>query len=116
MRTAMHYAACLSALLSLTGCGARKPLVRTELVEVPVERYVSVPAALTDPLPEPAPPAALCTLGGVPAVCALDGLLWLGMWQKLLGRANEDRATTRALSGQPLPAGDLNTRDAELTR
>jgi hypothetical protein len=113
MKTAMRYAACLCALLLLTACGAHKPLIKTEVVQVPVDRYVSVPEALTGKVPEPPPPAPMCTLLGKPVVCALDGLLWIGLWRELLERVNEDRATTAKLSDQPVAAaGNLTTRDA----
>jgi len=96
-------------LLWLSACGAmRQPLVRTELVQVPVTAYAPLPAALTEPLPAPAPPSRNCRYkDGTPAVCALDGLLWQVHWEALKDRANQDRASAGKLSaGASLTARD----------
>ncbi len=45
--TVLGGAISLCVLLSLAGCSSAKPLVRTETVEVVVERMVPVPAKLT---------------------------------------------------------------------
>ena len=86
----------------------RQPLVRTELVQVPVTAYAPLPAALTDPLPQPEGPARNCAQrDGTPAVCALDALLWIVQPQATIDRANEDRATAAKLSaGAGLTPGD----------
>jgi hypothetical protein len=114
MKTALCCVICLCAALLLTACGAaRQPLVRTELIEVPVNRYVALPAALTDPLPPPPEPAMQCRQrDGTPAVCALDGLLWSAKWEALLSRANADRAAASRL-GREAAAG-LSQRDVEV--
>lgn len=93
----------------LTACGAsRQPLVRTEIVEVPVTQYVPLSEALTDPLPYLAPPPRNCRYrDGKPAVCALDGLLWITSPQAQIDRANEDRATAAKLGN----ATGLTERD-----
>lgn len=92
-------------LLSLSACGAQtlQPLVRTELVEVPIKVHAPLDPALTDPLPMPSAPAEKCALpGGAPAVCALDALIWAGDLQAVIDRANVDRATARRIA-PPLP-------------
>ena len=77
---------------------SRPPLAPTELVEVPIIRYVPIPAALTDKLAAPAAPAFRCTQpSGEPAVCVHDGLMRELEWQAVLARANEDRATAAFL-------------------
>ena len=90
----------------------RQPLVRTELVEVPVTQYAPLPPALTEPLPHPPMPPRNCVyakppLVGVPAVCALDGLLSIVHWQALEARANDDRTT----AGKVSAGANLNGRD-----
>jgi len=90
----------------------RQPLVRTELVEVPVTQYAPLPAVLTEPLPRPPMPPRNCVyvkppLAGVPAVCALDGLLWQLEWEALGDRANDDRTT----AGKVSAGANLNGRD-----
>ena len=99
MKTALRLPAFLCALLLLTACGAtQQPLVRTELIEVPVVEYAPIPAALTTPLVAPAAPPANCRLpDGKAAPCVLDALLREAVWQALLQRANEDRATAAKL-------------------
>lgn len=78
--------------------GARPPLVRTEIVEVPVVQYVRMPPALTDQLQGPAAPTFACTAPtGQSVVCVHDGLMREVEWQAILARANEDRATTAFL-------------------
>jgi hypothetical protein len=104
IRTAKLSLIYLFALPLLTSCGlfARKPtlvITRPEVIEVSVPAYRPLPTALTDPLlPPPAPPAR-CHLGGAPAVCALDGLAQITMWEALLDLANKDRAKA-ALAGK----------------
>ena len=95
----MRCVSSLCVLLFLTACmGARPPLVRTEIVEVPVVQYVRMPPALTDQLQGPAAPAFACTAPtGQPVVCVHDGLMREVEWQAILARANEDRATTAFL-------------------
>lgn len=79
----------------------RSPLVRTELVEIPVTAYAPLPPTLTEPLPAPPPPAYNCVLpDGRATVCALDALLHQEQWQTLRQRANEDRATSALISLQ----------------
>lgn len=112
MKTAQHFALCLCALLWLTACGARQPLVRTELIDVPVDRYIALPEALTAPLPYPAPPSANCSdRQGRPAVCAEDGLLWILRWREIVDRANVDRAAASRLGRESAAAGGLTSRD-----
>lgn len=86
----------------LTACGAsRQPLVRTEIVEVPVTQYVPLSESLTAPLPILEPPPRNCRYrDGRPAVCALDGLLWILNPQAQIQRANEDRATSAKLGNE----------------
>jgi hypothetical protein len=82
------------------------------LIEVPTDRYVPLPAALTAPLPYPAPPPARCKAAdGRPGVCVLDGLLWTVRWREVVDRANEDRAAASRLGREAAAAGRLNTRD-----
>jgi hypothetical protein len=92
----------------------RQQPVRTELIEVPVDRYIALPAALTAPLLPPAPPPRNCTLrGGTPTVCALEAVLWSTQWKALLDRANEDRATASRLGREAAEAG-RSDRDGEV--
>lgn len=94
---------CLPLLLG--GCGpARQPvLVRPQIVEVPVTRYVSVPTEYTVPLAEPAEPPMLCTYSGLPAVCVLDALATIPLWRAVLEKANADRAAVGKLKGDKKP-------------
>ena len=93
----------------------RQPLVRTELVEVPVTQYAPLPAALTEPLPRPPMPPRNCVyakppLTGVPAVCALDGLISIVHWQGLADRADDDRQT----AGKVTAGANLTNRDTKV--
>lgn len=108
-------------MLSLTACGAtsrvQQPLVRTELVEVPIDRYIALPTALTDPLPYPQPPEMNCKdRFGKPRACVVDGLLWTLSWRELVDRANADRAAASRLGREAAAAGRLNVGDAENQR
>ena len=113
MKTALCFALSQCALLLLTACGAaRQPLVRTELIDVPTNHYIPLPASLTAPLPYPAPPVANCKdLQKRPAVCAEDGLLWILRWRETVDRANEDRAAASRLGREAAAAGRLTPRD-----
>lgn len=64
-----------------------------------------LPAQLTAPLAEPAPPPARCRdpQTGEPAVCVLDGLNWIEDWRAVLHQANADRATAARITA-PLPS------------
>lgn len=73
----------------------------TTVIEQPVPAYLQVDKKLTDAIPEPAPPAQLCTYLGVSAWCALDGLLWIEDWRTALQQANTDRATTATITTPP---------------
>lgn len=109
MKTVLFSATCLCALLLLTACGLdRRPLVRTELVEVPTVLYAPLPAVLTDPLAAPPPPPFNCRLpSGQATFCALDGLLREEQWLGLLDRANDDRESAARISRDAsLKAGD----------
>lgn len=96
-------APCLLALLCLLpwlgGCGLakRQVLVRPQLIEVPVARYVPVPAAYTAPLPEPSEPEKHCVYREQPAVCVLDALATIPLWRAQLEKANHDRAAVKQL-------------------
>ena len=86
----------------------RQPLVRTELVEVPVTQYAPLPAVLTEPLQAPAMPPRNCFYrNGTPAVCALDSLIWHVQWQSFAERANDDRQT----AGKVTAGANLTNRD-----
>lgn len=111
MKTALHCAICLCALLWLMACGATRQPTRTELVDVPVTTYVPLPAVMTDPLLIPPPPAPRCALGGKPAPCALDTLLWASSLRDLLDRANADRAAASRLGREAAAADGLIGRD-----
>ncbi|GEM_PF-915750 len=115
MKTALRLLAFLCALLLLTACGAtQQPLVRTELIEVPVVEYAPIPAALTTPLVAPAAPPLNCRLpNGKSTPCVMDGLLREAAWQALLERANEDRATTAKLGLNATLQPALNPRRLE---
>ena len=115
MKNALHYAICLCAALSLMACGAVRPQrIRTELVEVPTDRYIELPAALTDQLPPPATPPRNCVLrDGTPTVCGLEAVLWSTRWKALLDRANQDRATAARI-GREASAAGLSARDEEV--
>ncbi len=115
MKTAMRFGAFLCALLLLTACGAtQQPLVRTELIEVPVVEYAAIPAALTAPLVAPAPPPLDCKLPtGKATPCVFDTLLREAAWQAVLDRANEDRATTAKITLNATLQPPLNPRRLE---
>ena len=96
--TASRWLLCLCVLPWLTACGVKsQPLTRTRLIDVPAKVYVPIPAALTAPLPEPAPPAAHCSLRDHPAVCVSDALAWIEQWRGVWRQANADRATAARL-------------------
>lgn len=99
MKTALRFSAYLFVLLLLTACGEiKQPPVRTELIEVPVVEYATIPPALTKPLVGPAAPHFNCRLpDGKATPCVMDALLREAAWQAVLERANEDRATTAKL-------------------
>lgn len=60
--------------------------------------YRDLPQALTAPLPHPLPPVRNCRYeDGTPAVCLLDGLLQIPVYEVLLDVANEDRASAAKL-------------------
>ncbi|UJM85307.1 hypothetical protein [Rhodanobacter denitrificans] len=65
--------------------------------------YRPLDATLTQPIAEPAPPAAHCSWRGAPAVCVLDGLAWIEQWRGKLQAANADRATSAKVSAGPQP-------------
>ena len=113
MKTALRCAICLCVLLLLSACGAaRQQTVRTELIEVPTIAYAPLPGALTEPLVAPPPPPRNCLLRhAMPAVCALDALMWAEKWYEVLARANEDRATSAKLTREASETGRLTERD-----
>jgi hypothetical protein len=107
---ALRCLAWLCARLSLTACGlwrpkAPAPVIRTEVVEVPVYVYKPLPRELTAPLLAPPPPSRnWADAMGTPAVGALDGLATIPAWGKVLGICNRDRANAAqygASDGQP---------------
>jgi hypothetical protein len=67
-------------------------LVRPQVIEVPVTRYVPVPPEYTAPIAEPDTPEMACTYKGKPAVCVLDALATIPLWRAALEQANHDRA------------------------
>lgn len=89
---------CLCALLSLASCGLfqHKPtpvVTRTEIVTVSVPAYKPLPRELTSPLSQPLPPSTDCVdAAGKPAVCVLDALSTIPVYQMLLDVCNADRA------------------------
>lgn len=68
------------------------PLQPPAVIELPIPAYQPVDRTLTDPIPEPAPPAAHCSYLGAPEVCVFDALLWIENWRGALQQANTDRA------------------------
>lgn len=64
--------------------------------------YQPLPARLTAPIAEPAPPPAHCTFQGIAAVCVADALAWIEAWRGTLAQANADRATAARIT---TPAG-----------
>lgn len=83
--------ACLSALLSLTGCAEPRVITRTVRVEVPVPVYMPVDPALLQPTLGPSVPAR-------PLFC--DDLERLAhQRQAALDRCNADKAATLKGSG-----------------
>lgn len=54
--------------------------------------YRPAPPELTILILEPAPPPALCTFQGKPAVCARDALNVIPLYQAALRMCNDDRA------------------------
>lgn len=101
MPTAPRWLTCLCALPLLASCGLwqHKPQApaRPTVIEVPVPAYRSLPGTLTDPIPTPPAPPARCMLGGVAAVCVLDGLSLLPMYDAALETCNADRARAALL-------------------
>lgn len=77
---------------------------------MPLPAWRPLPAQLTAPLPEPAPPPAHCRdEHGQPAVCVLDALNWIEDWRGVLHQANADRATAAKIAAPPpsvAPPGD----------
>lgn len=64
--------------------------------------YQPLPARLTAPLPMPPPPPRRCTdAAGLAAVCVLDALLQIPVYQALLKIANKDRAAARRITQPP---------------
>ena len=100
MKTAQRFALCLCALPWLAACGAtRAPLVRTEVVEVPVTAYAELPPALTAPLAEPAVPPLNCKLrSGLLVPCAYDALMSIVDWREVVQQADADRASAAKIS------------------
>lgn len=93
---------CLFVLPLLSGCGEKRSAIRpTPVVEVPVPAYRPLPAALTVPIAEPAPPAARCSWLGRPTVCAFDGLAQITLWRGKLQQCNADRATSAKVTQPP---------------
>lgn len=78
-------------------------LVRPQVIEVPVTRYVPVPAEYTAPLAEPAEPPKGCAYQGQPAVCVLDALATIPLWRAVVEKANADRAAVGKLKGDGKP-------------
>jgi len=103
IKTALRWSACLFALASLASCGLLPPkpqiLSRPQLIEVPSPpAYVPAPAALTDPLPPHPAPASNCKMAdGSPAVCLLDALGMIPLYQADIEVCNSDRAKTALL-------------------
>jgi len=94
---------CLPPLLG--GCGPARPqvLVRPQIIEVPVTRYVPVPPEYAAPIAAPAVPEKRCTYHGQPAVCVLDALATIPLWRAALEQANHDRADVGKLGGSNKP-------------
>jgi hypothetical protein len=69
-----------------------------------VPAYRPLDRSLTAPIAEPAAPPTACQLLGVPAVCALDGLLQIEDWRGVLQQCNADRATAARVSAGVPPA------------
>lgn len=90
-------------MLLLAGCSAsQQPLTRSEVIEVPVPYYVELPTALTDELPEPAPPPTRCAWPDLsPALCAEDALVWIEDWRAFRRKANDDRKESARLGNTP---------------
>ena len=105
--TVLTCSICLFALSLLAGCSDSppKPSVQpqqpTTVIDQPVPAYLQVDKTLTNPIPEPAAPAQLCTYLGQPAWCVLDVLLWNEAWRGALEQANTDRATTATVTTPP---------------
>lgn len=94
--------ACLCLPLLLGGCGPaqQQALVRPQVIEVPVTRYVPVPAEYTAPIAVPVEPEKHCQYQGAPAVCVLDALATIPLWRAAVEAANADRAALKKL-GKP---------------
>jgi hypothetical protein len=72
-------------------------VTHSEAIEVPVPAWKPIPDKLTAPiLPPPAPPAR-CVLDGQPAICVLDALATIPLYQADIDQCNADRATTALL-------------------
>lgn len=100
---ALPWLICLCALPLLQGCGRwpTKPQVisRPTVIEVPVTRWREIPDELTAELVPPAPPPRRCRdARGEPAVCVIDALDQLALYQAIVALANQDRQRVRALS------------------
>jgi hypothetical protein len=70
---------------------------KPEIVEVPRVAYRPLPPELTAPLAEPAMPIARCVADGKPAICVIDALATIPLYQAALRTANDDRARAALL-------------------
>lgn len=64
---------------------------------MPTIAYQPIPRALTAPIAMPTPPESRCMLDGKPAVCVLDALALIPLYQGAIEACNADRARTALL-------------------
>lgn len=81
----------------LTSC-ASSPAIKTEIVEVPVEVRVPLPAELTADEPVPVRPALSCKdATGRATICNRDMANWLNAYDAALARIRARMAEIRGL-------------------
>ena len=86
---------CLFVLPLLASCLAKPVATKPVVVDVAKITYAPMPAALTDPIPEPPLPPQRCVdKTGAPAWCLVDVVAWIEAWRSTLKLANDDRAST----------------------
>jgi hypothetical protein len=74
----MRFVACLCAASWMVACAARPSVVlQTRTVEVPVARFVDIPAHYTAPVPSPQPGAPRCSDKGVQVLCGDQLVDWI---------------------------------------
>jgi hypothetical protein len=98
----MKRAIWLMSCLLLFGCATKPAPVKVDIVKVPVEVTIPIPARLTQTVPAPSRPANRCKDDrGRATLCNRDLAGWLNAFDLALSKANDQ---LRAILGlQPKP-------------